>query len=857
MTKGKSENSWLEHLEPWSCGSFEIFDLYFMEQFGARTWSPTKDDKLAAHSLHIELISRIATQQLGYSTGVEKAALTSIFELFGMARSLAKHHPDGGVFEIVVWHVLNKYVRPFTAKWHGRSEVGELDALDRTDQFRAELVKVQNRLVALDEVLNKIRNVEGLKATRTEPEQNQSTKREFDKGVSWQPLGEIRDSERTALSQLEEQKIIERREHYGISDRPWASGIALSGGGIRSATFAMGVLVALSKRGLLHQFDYLSTVSGGGYTGSFLTQLLGTPEANSDLGLNNDKLPFRRSIGESDLLRRIRHGASFLSGSGAERFSVAMAQVHGTFITLFLVLCGISLFAYVDYLSRWIIRPELLNKIGLGALATLTGLFLILPIARGMLGWSLLGQQRWVSLLGGILLVPPLWAGLGVIHHLMEIFLRPKSAGFDVSLFAMVMIVGGFLIVTSAALLAKFSFKKPLIFASASILLIVLSEAAVYQIFDSLGVLFSSAYVLISFLLVCILWKFLDINSTSLHGYYRRKLAQAFLVDEDCSVSNPLKLSKIDTSLSLFPILNCALNVPGSIDPKMRGRKADLFSFSPVSVGSDLIGHSPTVDWELANPNLDLATAMALSGAAISPQMGLQTKLYKSFWLTLLNLRLGAWLNNPLCQDPKKTYPTIKNLSQELLATADENDAVVQISDGGHVENLGVYELLRRRCRFIVAVDGEHDASMTFHGLTNLQRLAYIDFGIVIDADLEDLRINNQNFSRSHFKFCRIKYPLGPLDKNEEIGYLIYMKLSLTGNEGEFIRRYKLDEPAFPHHSTADQFFNETQFEAYRSLGEHVGDKMFLEAITKLVDDDSMNIENWVSGLADSFEDPF
>ena len=64
-----------------------------------------------------------------------------------------------------------------------------------------------------------------------------------------------------------------------------------------------------------------------------------------------------------------------------------------------------------------------------------------------------------------------------------------------------------------------------------------------------------------------------------------------------------------------------------------------------------------------------------------------------------------------------------------------------------------------------------------------------------------------------------------------QYGYLLYLKLSLTGNEGEFLRRYRLDEPAFPHHSTADQFFSEAQFEAYRSLGEHVGDKLFLRAL--------------------------
>jgi hypothetical protein len=59
----------------------------------------------------------------------------------------------------------------------------------------------------------------------------------------------------------------------------------------------------------------------------------------------------------------------------------------------------------------------------------------------------------------------------------------------------------------------------------------------------------------------------------------------------------------------------------------------------------------------------------------------------------------------------------------------------------------------------------------------------------------------------------------------------------LTGNEGEFLRRYRLDEPAFPHHSTANQFFTEVQFEAYRALGEHVGEKLFLRAIVDSLSD--------------------
>ena len=154
-------------------------------------------------------------------------------------------------------------------------------------------------------------------------------------------------------------------------------------------------------------------------------------------------------------------------------------------------------------------------------------------------------------------------------------------------------------------------------------------------------------------------------------------------------------------------------------------------------------------------------------------------------------------------------------------------------------------------------MDGEHDPAMTFHALTTLQRLAAIDFGIRIDIDLDDLRLNDKGFTRSHFQFCRVRYPSDGRDSQELIGYLLYLKLSLTGNEGEFIRRYRLDEPAFPHHSTADQLFTEAQFEAYRSLGEHVGDKLFLRAIVgDLADSDAVDVQQWFLRLGNSLLEP-
>jgi hypothetical protein len=124
-----------------------------------------------------------------------------------------------------------------------------------------------------------------------------------------------------------------------------------------------------------------------------------------------------------------------------------------------------------------------------------------------------------------------------------------------------------------------------------------------------------------------------------------------------------------------------------------------------------------------------------------------------------------------------------------------------------------------------------------------------------IDIDLNDLRLGPTGLSRSHFIFSRIHYPSpgGREQPERETGYLLYMKLSLTGNESEYLRRYKQDEPEFPHHSTANQFFTEPQFEAYRALGEHIGDKLFLGAIVgAIASQRDVRMPAWFEELAAS-----
>ncbi len=863
--KNKDDLLWRDALSAWA-GDDALFNDDFLQVYGGRRWAVDEADSAAAHSLHVELISRITTQPLGYTEGVEEAALHSVFSLFAVARTLTRSARTAHTFETVVWHVLNTFVRPFTAKWHQKAKAGLLRGLDTSDVFRAELRLLQGELIAFDRVLARIADGEWYLVGRTSDPADAAIRDEMTERVTWRPMGEpsavastqSRSDEETArlerLRSEEEAYVRCRRKFYSVDHREWASGLALSGGGIRSATFAMGVMVSLAKRNMLPQFDYLSTVSGGGYTGSFLTQLLGSPDRPGSVSLRPTDLPFRREEGESFLLQRIRHGASFLAAGAWERFGVAMAQAQGIFISfLFLVLMiGVMtdvLLAVNQLLSaRAVAHLPVLFAIGFFVWA------LILPVGRRLAPKILNRLNAWVC---ATLLIPPLWLGVkaaGSAADAIRDWLAPDANTFAGYAIVFMTTFAAILSVT-CGLYARFNRGRPLLMSVLTVIFLVLAQGLALQVINELeGEAFAYA-VTLPLVTSAFLALTLNVNTTSLHHYYRKKLSQAFIINPDNKVARPMKLSEFSGERAIFPIINCSLNVPGSQLAEMRGRQADLFSFTPVAAGATAIGHFPTFEWEKANPKLDLATTMALSGAAVSPQMGLKTIRYGSFWLTLLNLRLNLWLKKPR-QACFPFFPTLWNLAEELAASADEKGTFLNISDGGHIENLGVYELLRRRCKFIVAVDGENDSQMTFHALTNLQRLAYIDHGIVIEADLEDLRPSKKGLSRSHFRFCRIRYPAGPGDHKEQIGYLVYVKLSLTGNEGEFIRRYKFDEPAFPHHSTADQFFTEVQFEAYRALGEHVGDKMFLEAISGLPDSNDLKLEEWFQGLGRSFLEP-
>jgi hypothetical protein len=168
----------------------------------------------------------------------------------------------------------------------------------------------------------------------------------------------------------------------------------------------------------------------------------------------------------------------------------------------------------------------------------------------------------------------------------------------------------------------------------------------------------------------------------------------------------------------------------------------------------------------------------------------------------------------------------------EASGRLDETHRWVNVSDGGHIENLAGIELLRRHCRYVILGDGEADPEHRFNGLATLVRSARIDLGIHVDIDVDALRLDERRRSARHWAVGRIHYP-----GETEPGHLLYLKSSVTGDEDEVIREYRHGQPSFPHESTADQFFDEGQFEAYRSLGQHVGEEA-LEHLARAGDPD-------------------
>jgi hypothetical protein len=202
--------------------------------------------------------------------------------------------------------------------------------------------------------------------------------------------------------------------------------------------------------------------------------------------------------------------------------------------------------------------------------------------------------------------------------------------------------------------------------------------------------------------------------------------------------------------------------------------------------------------------------------------------------MTLFNVRLGAWYANPTkvsADDLQLSKPkdSISAMLNELTGTAREDDEAIYLSDGGHFENLGVYEMLKRRCRRIVVVDAGQDETCAFFDLGMMIRKAEIDLAVKIDLPTTGLASRaaiaaGKAKDIRGFSFGTVTYYLP--DGTTETGEIVYLKPTLLSDVPTSVSAYASASLPFPHESTADQFFSESQFESYRALGVYQGRKL-------------------------------
>jgi len=349
----------------------------------------------------------------------------------------------------------------------------------------------------------------------------------------------------------------------------------------------------------------------------------------------------------------------------------------------------------------------------------------------------------------------------------------------------------------------------------------------------------------------------ININKFSLHSIYRNRLIRAYLgasrLADYGQERRPNAFTGFDPNDNIqlrdlaphaevrrpLHILNIAINLVRGDNLAWQQRKAQSFTASPLFCGSWNLGYRRSSDYGInggVGKAITLGTAMAISGAAASPNMGYHSAPAVTFLLAFFNVRLGWWLGNP-GPAGRHTFNlanpriSVRPLLAETFGLTDAANPYVYLSDGGHFENLGLYEMVLRRCHYIVVSDGSCDSDRTFTDLGNAIRKTRIDLGIDIEIDTERLELQTgTRLSRAHFALGLIRYDR--MDHGAAPGLLIYVKPSLTGNEPADVTEYASSHAEFPHEPTADQFFDESQFESYRALGAHVAEQVFTRPIT-------------------------
>ena len=341
-----------------------------------------------------------------------------------------------------------------------------------------------------------------------------------------------------------------------------------------------------------------------------------------------------------------------------------------------------------------------------------------------------------------------------------------------------------------------------------------------------------------------------DVNWSSVASFYRNRLIACYLKSTqptdaaaqagefkngDLAVSNLIcKDSQTsDFNAGPYPIINASLNVTRGGDLDLQKRKAISFVFTPLFAGYNTYkeadekrglknaGYRPSESYAHSSDSrpLTLGTVMAISGAAASPNEGYHTSPSVAVLLTMFNIRLGWWIGNPRHSVAWKSQGppnSLWHLASEVVGSANDEQDYVYLSDGGHFENLGLYELVRRRVDLALICDVSMDPHYTFDNLMNAIELCHVDFGATIKIDTDPLLPRSStcaSYCSSHFTVGTIEYSGG------KKGVLVLLKSGVLASDPIAVRDYDRKSQPFPHEPTINQWFDQKQFEAYRQLG--------------------------------------
>jgi len=713
--------------------------------------------------------------------------------------------------------------------------------------------------------------------------------------------------------------IIKRRKHPSVNGslpippdpddnvRPSTDhgliGLAISGGGIRSATFSLGVMQALASKDadVLKYMDYMSTVSGGGYSGSCLTwALYGKPETDDpeylefikSMGVGPSSFP----IGTEDpreahpdledpnlqkrqkLLKYLReHGKYLTPGGGISALSCLGVLLRGILLNLLVWLSLVTCLIYFarhfgsDAIFKTWVPVQFLIAIGV-AISLLYSVATFFRFKGSRRYWFRRGFESASRSYLVLIFVATAIGTLGWVHDL---------AGTAAATLSPAMIASGigtglwtYFRTASQKSEQKSLIPIGLVATVASLLLLYGGALGAYALANPAVQNDWTEYVALAFAATIVFGWVVNINQISLHRFYRDRLMETFLPGIERAIegktgaaaeADKARLADMwndDNPRGPYHIINTNLVTVDSGLRTQRTRGGDNFILSPFYCGSTITGWRRTNSFE--NGAMTLATAMAISAAAANPNTGVAGKglsrnKFVSLLMALLNLRLGYWTHRPSRSrspfySPNHFWP---GGAYELAGRFKENSVWLQLTDGGHFENLALYELIRRRLKLIVVLDGGADANFSFADLQTAARRIQTDFGTVIDfsEDSEpgtltyDKRTRDETVSLSTSGVERAGSSGFPsYDKRAKRGWihgtityaggekgdLIYVKTTLVDGISLTTQGYKDTHPTFPDQTTADQFFDPEQFAAYRELGYVIG-KQVAPQIHKIV----------------------